>query len=72
MVTFQLTFHQDPSEEGAKSYEDIQGPLGQCVAEAVAMGYTEAYISDEELNYNMITLFKRGNDDSSFATIELV
>jgi len=36
------------------------------------MGYTEAYISDEELNYNMITLFKKGNDDSSFATIELV
>lgn len=72
MATFQLTFHQDPSEEGAKSYDGIQGVLGRCVAEAVAMGYTEAYISDEELNYNMITLFKKGNDDSSFATIELV
>jgi hypothetical protein len=72
MTAFQLTFHQDPSEEGAKSYDGIQGVLGQCVAEAVAMGYTEAYISDEELNYNMITLFKKGNDDSSFATIELV
>lgn len=71
MTTFKVTFHQDPSEEGAKSFDGVTGTLAQCVAHCIDCGFSKAEISAEEMEENIITLF-RGDSSSDFATIELV
>lgn len=71
MTAFKVTFHQDPSEEGAKSFDGIQGTLAQCVLDCTTAGFTLAEVSHEQLDDNIITLF-RNDDSSDFATIELV
>lgn len=71
MTTFKVTFHQDPSEEGSKAFEGITGTLAQCVLDCTSVGFEVAKVSFEQLDDNIITLFK--NDGSGdFATIELV
>lgn len=71
MATFKVTFHQDPSEEGAKSFDGITDTLARCVLECTSSGFILAEVSFEQLDDNIITLF-RNDDSSDFATIELV
>lgn len=71
MTTFQVTFHQDPADPGAKSFDGITGTLAQCVLDCTTAGFTLADTSAEQLDENIITLF-RTDGSNDFATIELV
>lgn len=71
MTAFKVTFHQEPSEEGARSFDGIVGTLARCVLECTTSGFTQAEVLFEQLDDNIITLF-RNDDTGDFATIELV
>lgn len=71
MTAFKVTFHQDPSEEGAKSFDGITSTLARCVLECTSNGFVTAEVSFEQLDDNIITLL-RDDNSGDFATIELV
>lgn len=71
MATFKVTFHIDPSEEGARPIDGIEGTLAQCVLECNSNGFVLAGVFEEQLDDNIITLFRNDNS-GDFATIELV